>query len=317
VSLVLPDWLDRAMPELVRDYLDPPPPMRARHFCQSLERCVENGRVADIRRDGTVDAVAGIEPLPWDSRHFGMGFARLGPICLAPQLGEAARMAAVEEIVELALRWCRETGIAILLRRMVGARVEEAAAFEQRGFRLVDSIATLTAPASALDPNIPVRPAVPADREALLAIARDAFPHSRFLADRALDRNKAKAVYVNWLETMLSGKTVGDKSGQGGIVLVAEYAGKAGGFIAMRRDRGLDELVGRPVAPMEMFAVAEEARGRGFGAALLAAARDWSARQGAELVEASTWTASVAARRSYERAGFSMRDTLLTFHRRV
>ena len=68
---------------------------------------------------------------------------------------------------------------------------------------------------------------------------------------------------------------------------------------------------------MEMFAVAEQARGRGLGTALLSAACDWSAQQGANLVEASTWTAATAARSSYQRAGYAIRDTLLTFHGRV
>jgi GNAT superfamily N-acetyltransferase len=302
------------MPELVRDYLNPAPVIRARHFVRRLERCAETGQVADVRRDGMVDAIAGIEPLPWDSRHFGIGFARLGPFCLAPKLDVSARSAAVEEIIEMALCWSRAHGIAIVLRRMVGARAEEAAAFERHGFRLVDSIATLTASAAKSDTKLPVRSAILADRETLLTIAHDAFPHSRFLADGVLDREKARSVYVQWLETLLSGETVGDKTGAGGAVLVAVGDGRPAGFVALRRDAELDELVGRPVAVMEMFAVAEGQRGRGFGAALLAAARNWAARQGTELVEASTWTAAVAARRNYERAGFAMRDTLLTFH---
>jgi dTDP-4-amino-4,6-dideoxy-D-galactose acyltransferase len=317
VTLALPDWLDHAMPELVRDYLGPPPAMRARNFRQSLERCAESGCVTDVRRNGAVDAVAGMEPLAWDSRHFGLGFARLGPICLAPQLDAAARTAAVAEVADRALQRCREMDIAILLRRMVGARAEEVPLFQERRFQLVDRIVTLTAPATAFVPDLLVRPAASADRDALLAIARNAFPHSRFLADPSLDQNKARAVYVGWLETLLSGETVGDKSGQGGVVLVAEHADKAAGFVAMRRDSILDEFAGQPIASMEMFAVAEVARGRGLGSALLAAARNWSARNGAKLVEASTWSASDVARRSYARAGFEMRDTLLTFHGRV
>jgi dTDP-4-amino-4,6-dideoxy-D-galactose acyltransferase len=313
----LPDWLGDAMPELVRDYLDPAPAARAKHFAAALARCDANGRLLQVVRNGAAVAVAGVERLAWDSKHFGTGWARLAPVCVAPDASLADRRACVAEIADAAIAWCAEEGISILLRRIVGARSEEASVFEQRGFQLVDSIVTLTAPAAAQKASSAVRPAQQGDREALLAIAETAFPHSRFLADPMLDALKARLVYVRWLETLLSGTTIGDKSGAGGIVLVAEFDGRPGGFIAMRRDSDLDVLAGRPIAAMEMFAVAEKARGRGLGTALLSAACDWSAQQGADLVEASTWTAATAARSSYHRAGYAIRDTLLTFHGRV
>jgi ribosomal protein S18 acetylase RimI-like enzyme len=317
VTLTLPDWLDRAMPELVQDYLDPPPAARAKHLRNALTRCAAGGDVLSIRRNGTVDAVAGVEPLDWDSRHFGFGCGRLAPLCLAPDLDASARLAAVADVADWALGWCRKSGVDMLMRRMIGARAGEAASFEERGFRLVDSIVTMTAKADAQVPHLPVRTAIASDRDALLAIAREAFPHSRFVADGSLNPDKARAVYVHWLEMLLSGGTAGGKSGSDGVVLVCEWEGRVAGFSAIRRDKRLEELARRIITPMEMFAVAEFARGNGLGAALLAATRDWSAHQGADLVEASTWTASTAARRSYWRAGFSIRDTLLTFHGRV
>jgi GNAT superfamily N-acetyltransferase len=314
MNAALPDWLGHAMPELVRDYLEPAPAARARHFSAALQRCEASGHVLQVRRNGAVAAIAGVEPLAWDSRHFGIGCARLAPVCVAPDVGVADRRAAVAEIANAAMAWCVGKKIGILQRRMVGARTEEAGEFERRGFRLVDSIVTFTAPAAAKQVATPVRPADPGDRDVLRQIAGTAFPHSRFLADSNLDPAKARLVYVHWLETLLAGAANGDKSGEGGVVLVALLDGRPGGFVAMRRDPELDALAGRAIAPIEMFAVAEAARGRGLGTALLAAACDWSARQGAELVEASTWTAATAARNSYARAGYAIRDTLLTFH---
>jgi len=317
VTHPLPDWLGQALPELVRDYFDPPADARARHFSSALARCAASGRVVDAGRHGSVVAVAGVEPLAWDTGHFGIGCARLAPVCIAPDLSPSDRRAAMAEMTEAAMTWCGRNDMKVLQRRIVGARADEASTFERRGFRLVDSIITLNGPAKLQSPKLPVRPARPDDRSALLAIAASAFPHSRFLADPSFDVGKARLVYVHWLETLLTGDTKGDKSGTGGVVLVAETNGHPAGFVAMRRDPQLDVLVGRPVAPMEMFAVAETARGQGLGTALLAAACDWSARAGAEIVEASTWTAATAARESYRRAGYVILDTLLTFHGRV
>ena len=181
----------------------------------------------------------------------------------------------------------------------------------------MDSIVTFTIASAAKEPATSVRAARPADHEALLSIARDAFPHSRFLADPSFDSEKAREVYVRWLETLLSGAASGDKSGECGSVLVAEVGGRAVGFLSVRRDQSLDALTGKAVAPIEMIAIGADQRGKGLGGALLDAARDWAARHGADLVEASTWTASADIRRFYVGAGFTMRDVLFTFHGRV
>lgn len=69
--------------------------------------------------------------------------------------------------------------------------------------------------------------------------------------------------------------------------------------------------------PIEMIAVAGDKRGQGIGGRLLDAACSWAAQHGAELVEASTWTASMDIRKFYQRAGFVMRDVLFTLHGRV
>jgi GNAT superfamily N-acetyltransferase len=316
--LALPDWLDDAQLELVRDYLNAPRGARARYFARALERCdAAGGRVLEFNHGGATDVVAGVMPLDWDSRHFGLECARLGPLCIPAGMPNATRLAVVGEVIDAALAWCRQAKISLLARRMVGARSDEMQLFEQRGFREVDNIITLTAPAEILNLERAVRPAAERDRDALLAIAREAFPHSRFLAEPAFDSEKARAVYVRWLETLLSGETSGDKSGADGVVLVAELDGRPAGFAAIRRDRELDSLAGAPMAALEMFAVAEEGRGQGLGGALLAAARDWAARSGAETVEASTWQQAGAALASYRRAGFEVRETLFTMHARI
>jgi GNAT superfamily N-acetyltransferase len=310
-----PDWLGDCRPELVRDYLNPDRAGRAEHLNRALARCGAAGAVFVIGEAGAPRAVAGVERLAWDSAHFGFGCARLAPVCIAPHVPDAERFDAVAASTELALDWCRKNGIATVLRRLVGARSDEARILEDRGFRLMDSIVTFTAsPAPAKNT---LREAAPADREPLLDIARTTFPYSRFLADPAFDPVKARDVYVRWLETLLARTASGDKSGSGSIVLVAEADDVAAGFVSVRRDESVDAHVGQKLAMIEMIAVAAGQRGQGLGGDLLKGARDWAARQGADLVEASTWTAAAEIRRFYARENFSMRDVLLTFHGRT
>ncbi|HVY58152.1 MAG TPA: hypothetical protein VHA77_09915, partial [Xanthobacteraceae bacterium] len=68
---------------------------RAAKFADALAPCAQDGHVIEVRRNGAVDAIAGIEPLVWDSRHFGVSCARLAPLCVSPELSSHTRFAAV------------------------------------------------------------------------------------------------------------------------------------------------------------------------------------------------------------------------------
>jgi GNAT superfamily N-acetyltransferase len=308
MTFVAPPWLAEALPEWVRDYLAPPPAQRARHFAAAFERAGRTGTV--VSADG---AVLGVEPLDWDSRHFGLSCARIAPICLHPACSPAERGAVLSPLMDEALQWCRDRGVRLVLRRMVAARNAEAGVFEARGFQLVDVISTLTASADGTD-GTHVRPLADRDLPVVRRIAAESFTHSRFLADRRLNPAKARDVYVQWLNGLATGAGSSEKPGDSAAVLVAPDNDDIAGFIAMRRDPSLDSILGERLASIELFAVGAASRGRGHGGRLLAAGRSWARSRGASLVEASTWAASAEALRSYRGAGFEMRDSLLSFH---
>ncbi|MBE7492703.1 MAG: GNAT family N-acetyltransferase [Planctomycetes bacterium] len=85
-------------------------------------------------------------------------------------------------------------------------------------------------------------------------------------------------------------------------LLVAEQAGLVTGFadLAVRRT-----LIGPPVAELEALVVHESARGRGVGAALLAAAEDWARGRGLAGVKLGSRVSRVEAHRFYERHGYT------------
>ena len=308
MTVAAPPWLAEALPEWVRDYLTPPPTERAGYFAAAFERAAESGAV--FHTDGML---VGVEPMGWDTRHFGISCARIAPICVDRACSPERRAAALGSLLDQVLDWCTQHEIRLLLRRMVSARNVEATIFEERGFRIVDVITTLTAPAEDVD-DASTRPLVDRDLPSARRIASEAFTHSRFLADPRLDKDRAREVYVHWLDTLATGAGSGEKRGDGAAVLVAPEGDGIAGFIALRRDPSLDPVLGVPLASVELFAVAAISRGRGHGARLLGAAKSWARANGATLVEASTWAASADALRSYRAAGFEMRDSLLSFH---
>ena len=90
----------------------------------------------------------------------------------------------------------------------------------------------------------------------------------------------------------------------------ARVAGeRVGGAAAVFRAPDVDMLRGRQdVALLWDIRVAPDMRGRGVGAALVAAAEAWGAAQGAAWIEVETQNVNVPACRFYERMGFGLRE---------
>ncbi|HET8892659.1 MAG TPA: GNAT family N-acetyltransferase [Gaiellaceae bacterium] len=180
--------------------------------------------------------------------------------------------------------------------RMYQARVpvEQVAvvrAFTSRGFSVIDTTLTLErAPVSAEAEDDVVR-ASPEQRDAVVEIARTSFRWSRFHLDPEVPDEAANRIKADWIGSYFDG-TRGDE------LLVALDAHGPAGFLAV--------LVAADGAHViDLVAVAERARGRGFARALTAAS-------GATRV--GTQAANVAATGLYESMGFSLARAEYALH---
>jgi XTP/dITP diphosphohydrolase len=91
-----------------------------------------------------------------------------------------------------------------------------------------------------------------------------------------------------------------------GAIFIVELAGKAVGFLrATRRSFAQNRLhTERKIVEIDEIVVAEDARGEGFGSALLEAAKAWAKEQPCNFIELNVWAQNEAAIRFYEGRGF-------------
>ncbi|HEY3340708.1 MAG TPA: GNAT family N-acetyltransferase, partial [Anaerolineae bacterium] len=93
---------------------------------------------------------------------------------------------------------------------------------------------------------------------------------------------------------------------EGAAMFVAEAAEKMLGAVLVlcRGTRDIPVLVPRRLAMIEKLIVRDDARRRGIGKALLQAAQQWAAEQGATQVELNVWEFNKEAIRFYQREGY-------------
>jgi len=315
----LAGWLARCETEWFRDYLGLPGRARAAYLAADFRRALQHPRgtvfsIYDGGRD--LRAVCAILPLDWDSEHFGLSCARLGPCCTAPAADPNLRCALYARILDHVLEVAAASGVRLLHRRLLSSRDDEIRALQTRGFLLADNVVTLTRdlrrmPGRRLEPpGVRFRRAVLEDCERIAEIGTHSYGLSRFVRDRRLGAEKGYDVYARWARALVDEAPAGgDKAGRGSELWVCEAEGVLAGYAGI----GLESELG--IVTLELFAVAPEVRRRGIGTCLLEFVCAQASARGADLVEASTWINARGAMAVYQRAGFQVRDSLMSFHR--
>ena len=227
--------------------------------------------------------------LEWDSTFFGVPIARVDP----PVLDESG--------ASRALDWCRRERIRCLYYLCpldpAAMRVAEA-----HGFQAMDARVTLTRPGDLPTPSMDasVRDYQEDDREPLREIARAAFRGTRFDADPHFAAGRAHDLYDVWLTRSCEGWAR--------RVLVATTGAGPIGFVTCHDDSEAAWRIG-------LIGVAESARGRGAGGALVRSAIATSAASGARVLSVVTQGANIQAQRLYQGAGFLTSAVDLWYHR--
>ena len=219
--------------------------------------------------------------LAWDSSFFGLSIGRAVP----PLDAGAGRAVAGEAMAG---------GIDCVYLLVPAGDVQTVQAAEAAGFRTVDLRLTfvrdVAPPAPAVPPDgVIVREARSDDVAALRMIAREAHRDARFHVDATFGAERASALYEHWIATRCS-----DASG---VVLVPDEAGTPIGYLTCERDATGDGRSG-------LVAVADHARGRGIGRAMLTRALLWFADAGISRVRVVTQGRNFPAQRLYQTMGF-------------
>jgi len=239
------------------------------------------------------DANEPCQRMAWDSDYFGVEVARVVGDTLTPD-----RVPLIDD-------WCRRQRVAWLnfLARSDDAqttRCAESAGFHQTDLRVTFETRSLAGQGRAT-PHVDVGPVRETEIDALADIARTSYRDSRFYYDPRVPRDRADELFAIW--------TAKDCRGAAATVLVARQPGRPIGYATCP----IDPATGW--GSIGLLGVAEDARGRGVGAALVDSALAWAAERQLPGLTVVTQGRNVTAQRLYQRAGFVTRSLQLYYHK--
>ena len=176
---------------------------------------------------------------------------------------------------------------------------------EAAGFRAVDLRCTVVGDAHASRTALTARigivvgVAAGADVAAAAALAATVHTNTRFANDPLLDRDRVAALYRRWIER--------DAEVPGWELLVARDRGEVSGYVTHGPAADGSGTIG-------LIGVGADARGRGLGRSLLAAAMTAEAEAGRRLLRVVTHGGDTASMAMYQAAGFTVESLQVWLH---
>jgi predicted GNAT family acetyltransferase len=200
--------------------------------------------------------------------------------------------------------FAREKGIEMVIARCPVASSDVVHALEACGHRLMDTLVYYAGSTGSFEPVVvthTIRRAVPSDRDALQAIAFDAFTNyqGHYHADPRLDPALATLGYVDWCVSLIARA--------GHVMWVATEGEKVTGFLAVRLDEAAAEIV--------LNAVGSSFQRRGIYDNLVKVAGQNLRRDGIKKVRVSTQLSNLAPQKVWSKNGMCIDEAVYTFHK--
>lgn len=234
-----------------------------------------------------------LERVPFDTEVFGFDVGRIAS-CRAPSPSAVA----FEALHRAGIERARAAGFKHLSRRVLGDDHAEIRGLEAAGHRLVDVGVIFDHDLRGVTPGVPhgdgVKVATEADIERVVAECAAAFRTSRYYHDPVFTEGGGDEVHRRWIWNSFRGRA-------DAVLVLADVTA----FVTCAVDAA-------GTGNIALFGVAPSGQGKGAGQRLLRGALGWFAER-AKRVEVKTQAINYAASRMYERGGFRLFRSELTF----
>jgi ribosomal protein S18 acetylase RimI-like enzyme len=179
-------------------------------------------------------------------------------------------------------------------------RIDELRYLQELGFRVVDTNVQLCRKPEPLQSDMEMcRFAVPGDERWVRDIAASSFAVSRFHLDTKIPKKTADQIKANWAGNFFNGS-------RGDWMVVAKDQNGLAGFLQILRHG--DEAI-----QIDLIAVAEKARGRGLGQAMIGFASQFCLERPAGMW-VGTQIANIHSLNFYSALGFSFVSATYVLH---
>jgi len=249
------------------------------------------------------------EKSAFDTEHFGFGIGKLKRIIVSNDLPTSHAVLSRDLLLRECPSWMKKANVECMISRVSYDDVFDIAAHERNDFWLADVLLTFHLNTDSAKvrshprlSDIIVCPVRSDDEAVLMDIARCSLRNDHFHRDPRFPKRKCDELFSRWVYNCCHG--LADK------VLVATLKDEPVGFIACK----IAETENVKHGTIDLIAVSPSYRHKGIGEALVEESVRVFVESGAKSVSVGTQANNIGAVRTYEKIGFRLARTDLTFH---
>jgi len=254
--------------------------------------------------------------LAWDTEQLGLRVGKLDFVKSVRRQNISEEMLA--HFIETVLKKIQaELKLEYIITRIKASDVALSMALEINGFRIIDGILTFMRDLNQAPPveeninkNLIVEFGCQDRVEEIIKLAEKMYIYDRFHNDPLIPKERADKLHGVWLDNSCKKRVVDE-------VIIGVLNGKLAGFVTCKLHRKLEEITGLKVGTIVLVGTSPEFRGQSVAYTLTIESLKWFKRKGIRFVEVGTQISNIPASRLYEKAGFKLINTSLTFRRRV
>ena len=228
--------------------------------------------------------------LEWDSKHFGFPYAEISYILGNCQL-----------LLDSFEKWRKEHKIRFCSVKVSEKYIDIIHLLEDNGFNLIEDAVTLYFSLKNGNFNKDYKLCKPEDIKQIGDIAFESFLNNRFHADTNFDKQKVKERKRVW--------AVNACNGYCDAVLTVYSDKKVAGFVACKIDRE------KNIGWIDLIAVDEHFRGKGYGMRLLESAKSYFYQKGCAYICVTTQESNKVSMKMYLRSGFKISHCNAILHK--
>ncbi len=262
---------------------------------------------AVLNNDRDVVRLAILEPSTWDTKQLGISTMRLRLLhtTLPVSINESRKF------VSTVLEKARNLNSKLIITRLPLDNIQMIHSVESNGGILCDVLVTFESvlPNNSLNAitqennSVQSRKSNMGDVKLIRSIARQSFRWSHFYVDPNIPSEKADRLFEAWVTNLIKDENC--------TILVTEYCDNITGFVTCKSIRNEN---GEHIGIIDLIAVVEHYRRKGYGSVLLKGAISLFGKLGAQKVLVGTQASNLASMRLYETHGFRACKIEATFH---
>jgi GNAT superfamily N-acetyltransferase len=264
--------------------------------------------------DGSFTGVMLFEELSFDTKLFGAKTVQLRDIIISQDLSRDEIINKAHFLIDLFMKEMKKNKVKFIQCKLDSRNIYVAQVLEELGFMLASVDINFIKDLASIDNkknkehSYSVSSCNDQDIDYLNEMSKKAYSTTRFHNDPKITKKQADEMQALWAKNCYYQKLADN-------IIIVRKGNDILGFAAIEILKGISFPDNMKIANIILIAVDKKFKGKGVGRVLIQESSDWAKTNGCSFLSAGTQIINNASVKFYQKNGFKLQSSVLSFHK--